>query len=382
MAHASPNGHIQPATVPGQTVREPTRSALRTAHSSGVRSGSPRVAVIGCGLIGRRRAGVVRRSGPGDLVIVADVDGSCAEAVAGEMGCLATTDWKAAVARGDVDVVIVSTTNNWLAPVSVAALSAGKHVLVEKPMARTVAEALAVLEAARVSNSAERPVVCVGFNHRFHPALRRAHSLAREGAIGELLYIRCRYGHGGRPGYEREWRMDPEVGGGGELLDQGIHVVDLFRWFLGDFAVAFGFVQSYVWRRDGEAQPVEDNGFALFRTSAGQVATLHASCTQWKNLFSFDVTGTEGYLAVEGLGGSYGPERLRVGRRRREGGPPEEDGLEYPEGDVSWEAEWREFVSALREGRQPLAGANEGLQAVRMVYAVYGSARTGEAIRL
>jgi len=333
------------------------------------------VAVIGCGLIGRRRAEVAQRSPDGRLIIVADVDAARAEQTAQEFGCDATADWPQAVSRDDVDVVIVSTTNNWLAPIALAALDAGKHVLVEKPMARDASEAEAVVTAA----ASRKRVLGVGFNHRHHQAMLRAYELFAQGAIGDVTFLRCRYGHGGRPGYGQEWRADPAIAGGGELLDQGVHAVDLFRWFAGEFADAFGMIASYLWTVGGQ---VEDNGFATFRTASGQIATLHASWTQWKNLFSFEIFGTDGYLVVEGLGGSYGPERLTWGRRRPESGPPIEEQYEFPLGDTSWQLEWEELVAAIREGREPLGSGYGGWQALRMLGAVYESHRTGQLVKL
>jgi len=358
------------------------------------------VAIIGCGLIGQRRAAVVRRSIDEKLVIVADVDEGRARAVAGEISCLATGDWREVVARNDVDAVVISTTNNWLAPIAIAALRNGKHVLIEKPMARTPAEAEAILQAAgygepgasvsdgrRAAVGGHPLVVKVGFNHRFHAGIHKARELFSQGAIGEILFIRCRYGHGGRPGYEKEWRVDPRIAGGGELLDQGVHAIDLFLWFLGEFTEVCGFTATYAWMPESGAQKaesrgVEDNAFALFRTAAGQVATLHASWTQWKNLFSFEVFGRDGYLVIEGLGGSYGPERLRIGKRTGKGALPVEQLVEYPSEDISWEAEWKEFIGAIREHRQPLANGYDGWRAIRMVHAVYEAARTQQVVRL
>src|SRR5207237_7906533 len=121
-------------------------------------------------------------------------------------------------------------------------------------------------------------LVKVGFNHRFHPAFRKARTLFDAGAIGPLLYIRARYGHGGRLGYEREWRADPRLSGGGELLDQGVHLIDLARWFAGDFTQVTGHVASYFW-----PIPVADNAFALLTTAGGQAALLHPSWTARKN---------------------------------------------------------------------------------------------------
>jgi len=343
-----------------------------------------RVAVVGCGIIGRRRAGVVRSTGTDEVVVVADLDGERAKGTARDLGCEATTSWRDAVRRDDVDAVIVATTHNWLAAVAAEALRSRKHVLVEKPMARDPSEARSILDAAGGCGG-DGQVVKVGFNHRHHPAVWKAHALVCQGEIGEPCFIRCRYGHGGRPGYAAEWRMDREVAGGGELLDQGIHAIDLCRWFLGEFVEAVGFTATYVWTPpviDPGVAPVEDNAFGLFRTARGHVASVHASWTQWKNLFSYEVFGRDGYLVAEGLGRSYGPERLTIGRRRPESGPPEERHFEFPGEDTSWTAEWLEFTAAVREHREPLASGYDGWQALRAAHALYESARTGRTVRL
>ncbi|HVS84902.1 MAG TPA: Gfo/Idh/MocA family oxidoreductase [Gaiellaceae bacterium] len=221
-------------------------------------------------------------------------------------------------------------------------------------------------------------VLKVGFNHRFHPAVARAHELAAAGAIGPLLSIRAAYGHGGRAGYEREWRADPELSGGGELLDQGVHVLDLCRWFLGEFSEVHGVVATSFW----EIAPLEDNGFALLRTAGGQVASLHTSWTQWRNLFRFEVFGRDGWLAVEGLGGSYGTETLVHGTRRPEFGVPEEERFEFPGADESWRLEWEELRAAIAEGRDPSGSGDDGVEAARLVEAIYRSAHEGARVEL
>lgn len=342
-----------------------------------------RVAVIGCGLIGRRRATIVRGSATDELVIVADLAAERASAVARELECDSATDWRDVVARDDVNAVVVATTHDWLVPIAVEAVGRGKHVLVEKPMARSPQEAAVLLRAAAAQ--AGRVVVKAGFNHRHHEAVWKAHVLLRRGDIGEPYFVRCRYGHGGRPGYAAEWRADRAIAGGGELLDQGIHAIDLFRWFLGDFVEGVGFAPTYFWTPESPdpdgPEPVEDNAFGLFRTARGQVASLHASWTQWKNVFSYEVFGHDGYLCVEGLGGSYGEERLVVGRRRPESGPPKEEHFEVA-GDASWEREWTEFTAAICEHRDPLGSGHDAWQALRMAYAIYESQRTGAVVRI
>ena len=119
------------------------------------------------------------------------------------------------------------------------------------------------------------------------------------------MFVRGRYGHGGRIGYDREWRANPGLSGGGELIDQGVHMIDLSRWFLGDFREIQGYAHTYFWD-----MPVDDNGFMILRTAKNQTAFLHVSCTEWKNLFSLEIYGRKAKLHIEGLGGSYGLEKL------------------------------------------------------------------------
>jgi predicted dehydrogenase len=270
------------------------------------------------------------------------------------------------VGRPDVDVVVVATTNDMLAPVTDAAARNRKHVVVEKPAARNATELEPVVESARRAFRDGGVVVKVGFNHRFHPALLKAREIFDTGALGELMFIRGRYGHGGRKGMETEWRGDPAVAGGGEMLDQGVHLIDLARWFLGDFSDVSGHVGRYFWD-----WAVEDNGFALLKTDKGQVAWLHASCTEWKNLFSFEIYGRDGKLAVDGLGGSYGVERLAYYKMLPQMGPPETTIWEYPGEDRSWHAEWAHFLDCVRQRRQPSGNLEDALAALRVVQKLY-----------
>jgi predicted dehydrogenase len=329
------------------------------------------VGIVGCGLVGGKRARALAVDSGSRLIAVADVNRGRAEGLAADYpSCLATDDWRAVVTRDDVDLVIVSTTNDALVPVATAAVTRGKHVLVEKPGARSAAELLPLVTAAKDAGV----LVKVGFNHRFHPAIRQARALFDEGAIGPLMYIRARYGHGGRLGYEREWRADLKISGGGELLDQGVHLIDLARWFAGDFTDVRGHAETYFWR-----MPVEDNAFLLLTTATGQVAWLHVSCTEWKNLFSFEIFGRGGKLQVDGLGGSYGLEQLTFYRMLPAMGPPETTVWEYPGEDESWGAEYRHLVTCLRGGQPLSGGLEDALAALEIVRQVYdrGADRAG-----
>lgn len=319
-----------------------------------------RAAIIGCGLIGRKRAQALSGC---RLAVCCDRAADRAEALAKTAGGAVTlTDWQAAVIRPDVDVVLIATTHDMLAPIACAAAAAGKHVLIEKPGARRAVE----LDEVRAAADRTGARVRIGFNHRYHRAFRKAREILDSGALGEMMFVRARYGHGGRLGYDKEWRAMPELSGGGELVDQGIHLIDLARWFLGDFEKVQGHIATYFWNI-----PVEDNGFLLLRTAGGQTAFLHASWTEWKNTFSFEISGRTGKLEITGLGGSYGTERLTFYRMSAAMGPPETTIWEYPMGDDSWEIEFREFLDDIRLDRQPAAGIGDAQAALRVVEKVY-----------
>ena len=321
---------------------------------------TPRVAIVGCGLIGARRARALQDA---SVVACVDSDLSRARNVAAEHpGSAALDDWRKAVASDEVDAVVVATPHDSLAPITRAAIEAGKHVLVEKPGARHVDELRDLPQIAARTGARVR----VGFNHRCHRAFRKARELVDAGALGPLMFVRARYGHGGRVGYEKEWRAQAAISGGGELIDQGVHIIDLARWFLGDFTRIEGFAATFFWN-----MPVDDNAFVLLRTSGDRTAFLHASCTEWKNTFSFELYGRQGKLQVDGLGGSYGTERLTWYRMLPEMGPPETTSWEYPMADDSWQVETRAFVEDIRTGRSPSPGLDDAIAALAVVDEVY-----------
>jgi predicted dehydrogenase len=318
------------------------------------------VAIIGCGLIGQKRA---RALGAARLVACADAVIERAEVLARTAhDCKAARDYQSVLERDDVDIVVIATPNNLLAPIAQAALQAGKHVLVEKPAAITLSEIDSIIAAREKSGRLAR----VGFNHRYHPSFRKARELYESGALGDLMFVRGRYGHGARVGYEKEWRANPEISGGGELIDQGVHLIDLSRWFLGDFVNASGFSHTYFWQ-----MPVDDNAFLLLKTVRQQAAFLHVSCTEWKNLFSFEIYGRVAKLHIDGLGGSYGVERLAYYRMLPEMGPPETTIWEYPMADNSWYLEFSEFMEDIRLKRKPAASLEDARAALAVVEGIY-----------
>ena len=322
-----------------------------------------KVSIIGAGLIGARRAHVAQKFGD-EVVSVFDTDlkrgRQLAEEIGAQMAPSATEAIQAAA------IVVIATPNKFLTPLALQALQAGRHVLIEKPMGRNVEEAFQIFTTLRDCRGV---VFKVGFNHRYHPALLAAHKALTEGRIGKPTFIRAVYGHGGRPGYEQEWRGNAELAGGGELTDQGVHLLDLICWFMSRPDWVFAQRRTFVW----PLQELEDNGFFTLGWADGRLAQVHTSWTQWKNRFVFQVYGTRGAVEIEGLGGSYGEERLTISVRKAEGGIPDVNQHAFPAPDESWEKEWQDFRQAIQGGGVPMGHAGDGLNTMAILDAVYKS---------
>ena len=320
----------------------------------------PGFAIVGCGLIGQRRFRTLPR---GSLRYACDLDEERARHLAaGTTACAPTTDLEAVLGDPEVNVVIVAAANAALASIALRAVRTGKHVLVEKPGGISSTQ-LAEIQLAAVASGA---LVRIGYNHRYHPAFRKSYELVQQEDLGQVMFIRGRYGHGGRLGYEREWRMDPAQSGGGELIDQGVHLIDLAASFMGEFVAVDGHAATYFWNIR-----VDDNAFLSLRTAGGQIAWLQVSCTEWKNLFSFEIYFKRAKLHIEGLGGSYGLERLYYYKMLPEMGPPETVIYEFPRGDTSWALELNEFLEDIRLNRTPTPGPREGRRVLEIVERIY-----------
>ena len=322
-------------------------------------------AIIGCGLIGKKRlSGLPAGS---RLAVACDTNLSRAqELVQLAGGGRAVADFNEAVTDSAVEAVVVATINCNLAPVTLAAIRAGKHVIVEKPAGVTVRELDELIAAAEKHGV----VVRAGFNHRYHPSFIKAREIFDSGVMGPLMFLRARYGHGGRVGYDREWRADPKLSGGGELIDQGVHLIDLAGIFLGEFTTVEGHATTYFWK-----MPVDDNAFLNLRNAAGNTAWLHVSCSEWKNLFSLEIYGRDAKLHWEGLGGSYGVERLTYYKMLPQMGPPETTIWEFPRGDESWKIEMTEFFDDIKLKRTPVPGLKEAKAALEVVEKIYKSGK-------
>jgi predicted dehydrogenase len=350
---------------------EPARSGDRTRMS---RPGLT-VGIVGCGRIGATRAAAL---GAQDTLLgCCDVRAQAAKALARRHRCQVCASPEELLALRP-DVVIVATVHDRLAELAERALAAGAHVLVEKPAAISTAQVDRLIECRRASDR----LVKVGFNHRFHPAIARAAAEVRSARHGELMHIRARYGHGGRVGYGSEWRAQPARSGGGELIDQGMHLLDLANWLAGPLPLHSALLRTQFWDT-----PVEDNAALILgdaRARTAPWAMLHVSWTEWKNLFSLELYCRAAKIQVDGLVRSYGPQRLRIYRMGPELGPPLLEEVAYPDEDISWTAEWEHFAEAVAamDGRPLLGDLSSARDAWAQVESAYASAPAYGPMRL
>jgi predicted dehydrogenase len=320
--------------------------------------------VIGAGKIGTIRAKIAKELSPRSIIYIFDTDFIKAEILAKEVNGVALKKLSAGLENKDIKNVVISVVNKFGKKLAIEAIKAGKNVLLEKPMGRNFSEAKDISLVARKY----KKVFKCGFNHRYHPAILKAHELCKKKTIGELLFIRGAYGHGGRNGYEKEWRASKDLCGGGELLDQGCHLIDLSLWF-------FNFEE--VKRSECFANPmfypmeVDDNAFCMFQTKSGKVAQIHATWTQWKNLFRFEVYGTKGAIEINGLGKSYGIETLKLYKRIKPGAPPSITEIEFKGEDISWKSEWKDFLKAITRNKKSMSNENESLAVMRLISDLY-----------
>ena len=318
-------------------------------------------AIVGCGLIGNKRAKYLP-----SLEFACDINYKASRKLAAEFkNCEAVPNINAII-RSDVDVVFVSVANFSLYPVAIELIKAGKHVLLEKPGATNSHELSLLKTAADKSGS----LVRIGYNHRYHRAFLKMRELIKSTNFGDFMFLRARYGHGGRLGYDKEWRANPMLSGGGELIDQGVHLIDLSQLFLENFDRIDGHVDTYFWN-----MPVDDNAFFSLKNKKGNMAWLHASCTEWKNTFSFEVYGKNAKFHWEGLGGSYGIERLTHYQMLPEMGPPQTTVYEFPFEDNSWQIEMNEFIDDINLKRTPVPGLDEGIVTLQTVERIYDNCK-------
>jgi predicted dehydrogenase len=274
--------------------------------------------------------------------------------------------------KSDVDAVFVATPNKFTPEIVMEALKHKKHVFCEKPPGRTVLDVETIIAAEKKSKGC---ILKFGFNHRYHGAILEAKRIISSGAYGKILWMRGIYGKSGGKNFEKEWRNNRDLAGGGILLDQGIHMLDLFRYFLGDFSEIKSFINTSYWNFD-----LEDNAFAIMRTQNNQVAFIHSSSTQWKHTFLLEIYLEDGYVTIQGILSStrsYGQgEKLIVAKKQFEDtaqavGNPSETVTAFDQ-DRSWNLEIDEFVNCILN-HEPVKNGNstDALKVMQLVQTIY-----------
>jgi predicted dehydrogenase len=316
-----------------------------------------RFALIGAGKMGTRWAGVISKCPNASLEVVIDNQMENAYHLAEQFPDCNVADFRSILRNKNIDAVLIAVPHKYLAQYTALALYSGKHVLCEKPGA---------IKAEQIKKNStlakeEGLTYMIGYNCRYHDGFVKARKLFNQGVIGKLLFIRSRYGFGGRANYDKEWRINKEISGGGHLHDQGVHMIDMAKSFMGKVKEVKGFIADTFWKAG-----TEDNGFVLLKDENGVIASIHSSLTQWKRMHSFEIYGTKGYLEIQGLGMRYGePERLILGKRTSDPDKVIERVIKCnPIADNSLKLELNEFISEKGNAQE----AYETLKIVEEVY--------------
>jgi len=325
-----------------------------------------RVGIAGYGVVGKRRHHFIDQNSALKIVAVCDRTFETDNTIAG--GIAAFRHYKDLLNQ-EIDVLFVCMTNDIAPEVTIAGLERGLHVFCEKPPGRSAADVERVIDAERAARGLK---LKYGFNHRYHDSVKDAIAIVRAGELGCVMNLRGVYGKSQfiSFGQHSDWRTKRSVAGGGILLDQGIHMVDLMRLFAGEFETVHSFIANDYWKHD-----VEDNAYALMRTEGGIVAMLHSSATQWRHLFLLDITLAKGAITLSGIlsgSKSYGQETMTVAYAAQDDqGDPKEVTTKY-DMDSSWISEINEFAAAILEDTPIVNGSSQdALATMNLVERIY-----------
>lgn len=342
-----------------------------------------RIALIGCGMIGQLRAAAIARIPHAEFRLVCDLDQKRTVATSKKYHCSWETDWTKAVTRADVDMVIVSTPNNSHAEIALAAIEAGKHVLCEKPLGRTLEECQRM-----VTSASQRGVkLMTGFNLRRYPPFYMAKTLLDSGVIGQPLSLRGWMGHEAGPEFGRKWMAQAGVAGGGTLMDNGVHLIDLVRFLVGEITQ----VQAHVQRPYEELSSPEHQALAILQAQRGAAVFIMSSWTEWRGYHVWlQVHGTEGAITAQ-----YPPmltllDMKEPGRQRarRKHFLFLKDHLVERIRGYRWTLtrslaqDIEELIAAIKENRAPRPDGYDGMRAVEVVEAIHESSKRGCQITL
>ena len=326
-----------------------------------------KVGIVGYGKVGKIRHECINNNPYSEVIGICDID----ENVLNNSSVVYYTDYNKLL-DACPDMIFVCTYNRDIPKISIDAIARGIHVFSEKPPGRTLEDVKAIYDTA-----VENPGVKVkfGFNHRYHEVVIEAKSIVDRGRLGKVMWLRGIYGKAGGPGYDNGWRNNRDISGGGILIDQGIHMLDLFRYFSGEYDEVKSFINSSYWKVD-----VEDNVFAILRNSLiDQTAMIHSSATQWRHKFLLEIYMEKGYLEIDGILSStqtYGRESLKIARcvfdEKGYPLPNPQETMTYYEDDNSWNDEISDFIDCIMHDK-PISngGIEDAVKTMDLVQRIY-----------
>jgi len=326
-----------------------------------------KVGIVGYGVVGKKRHNSLKKISDFEVVALSDKnfkDGTKPS------GLTCYLDFKDLINCEEINVLFISLPNNFAAEATIMALDKGMHVFCEKPPGKSLKELFPVKNQIKDSNLK----LMYGFNHRFHLSVSKAKKIIDEGSLGEVINLKGTYGKSKMISFNQtDWRTKREKSGGGILLDQGIHMLDLMNYFSGGFDKIFSIIKNSFWNYD-----VEDNAFVLMENDNGVVAQLHSSATQWRHTFRLEITLEKGSLILSGIltnSKSYGNETLKIifSDPDNDKGDPLEEVLSFDK-DVSWDLEVRSFTDAIRNSDNIVNGSiDQAIEIMDLIEKIYKS---------
>ena len=317
------------------------------------------IGIIGCGLIGNKR--FKNLSNHFKLIACSDINLKNAYKLSKDKKVKKFKNWKKIFEIKKLDAVIISTYHASLSKILDYAVKKKVNSFVEKPVATNPKSIDKIINL----NKKNKVKIRVGFNHRFHPAIIKAKAIIKKGNLGEIMYIRSNYGHGGRIDYNKEWRFNYKLSGGGELIDKGSHLIDLCRYFIGELKLVACDLNTFYWNTK-----LEDNCFLILKNHKSSRAFLHSSCTEWKNKFTFEIFCKYGKIEVNGLGRSYGIEKLTLYKMKKNLGKPSTKTWIFKK-DESWKIEMNEFYKDIKLNRDPNPGLKDAIKNLYLIKKIY-----------
>lgn len=301
------------------------------------------VGIIGCGLIGHKRASVIKELKFCNIKYCSDTNLQRLKKFKKNYKSKSFLDWKDLIKNEDLDILFICTTHNLLSAITKLAIKKKIHVFCEKPGGTSFKE---LCEVKKIYEFNKNLTLYFGFNHIWHPAFLKLQKLIYKNKkkIGPIMYAKASYGHGGRLNYNKEWRFKKQLSGGGELIDKGSHLIHLGLHFLGNLVLLKSYLRNFYWKIKSD-----DNAFLFLENKKKNLFFLHASCTEWKNKFIFEIIFKNAKFVVEGLGASYGTEKLKYYQMKKKMGKPPLKEWQFEKQDESWKKEINYFFNSIKK---------------------------------